>query len=318
MPEAEKRELHPSRAREERGTREDRTAPVSVSVAGAAPPEGRVRAQNASGGASATGSDGSWSSSGRTPEERGDGYMAQGRRRMRLAAVGDLHCTKDSAGRFKPLFAQLDGRADVLLLCGDLTDYGTVEEANVLARELSILKLPILAVLGNHDFESGQSADVTRILAEVGVQVLDGGTAEIEGVGFAGAKGFAGGFGRGTLGPWGESAVKSFVKEAQDEAMKLESALARLRTERRVALLHYAPIRATVEGEPPEIFPFLGCSRLEEPLERYPVSFAFHGHAHRGAPSGQTRVGTPVFNVAMPLLRRELGDELPIRIVELS
>lgn len=323
MLEPESVEPRPSRAREGHAARVERPAPSPDAMAGAmTAPETQPRAQNAPVGASAAplgppGGSGGYGghAAGARSGERGDGPSG---RRMRLAAVGDLHCTKDSAGRFKPVFSQLDGRADVLLLCGDLTDYGTIEEANVLARELSILKIPILAVLGNHDFESGQSADVTRILAEVGVQVLDGGTAEIEGIGFAGAKGFAGGFGRGTLGPWGESAVKSFVKEAQDEAMKLESALARLRTERRVALLHYSPIRATVEGEPPEIFPFLGCSRLEEPLERYPVSFAFHGHAHRGAPSGQTRVGTPVFNVAMPLLRRELGEDLPVRIVELS
>lgn len=236
---------------------------------------------------------------------------------MRVAAVGDLHCTKNCAGRFRTVFGPLEGRADVLLLCGDLTDYGLPEEAVVLVKELSVVNVPILAVLGNHDFESGQTDRVISILEEGGVDVLDGDSCEIDGIGFAGTKGFAGGFDRGTLGPWGEAAVKAFVKEALDEAIKLESALARLRTESRVALLHYAPIRATVEGEPPEIFPFLGCSRLEEPLERYPVTVAFHGHAHRGSPQGRTRVGTPVYNVAMPLLRRELDPDVPVRIVEL-
>jgi Icc-related predicted phosphoesterase len=159
---------------------------------------------------------------------------------------------------------------------------------------------------------------VTAILKEAHVRILDGDSVVIGGVGFAGAKGFCGGFGRGTLGPWGESAVKSFVKEAMDEAMKLESALARLRTERRVALLHYSPVRATVIGEPEEIYPFLGCSRLEEPLERYPVTVGFHGHAHRGAMEGATRVGTPIYNVALPLLRRQLDASFPIRIVDLD
>ncbi len=236
---------------------------------------------------------------------------------MRVAAVGDLHCTKESAGAFKSILSQLDQRADVLLLCGDLTDYGLVEEAHVLARELAVVKIPMLAVLGNHDFESGHADQVAHILGDAGVKVLDGDSQTIDGVGFAGVKGFAGGFGRGTLGPWGESAIKMFVKEALDESLKLESALARLRTERRVAVLHYAPVRDTVIGEPEEIFPFLGCSRLEEPLERYPVNVAFHGHAHRGSLEGKTRVGTPVYNVALPLLRRHLG-ELPIRIVEVA
>ena len=155
------------------------------------------------------------------------------------------------------------------------------------------------------------------MLKERGVRVLDGESVELDGLGFAGVKGFAGGFGRGTLGPWGEPAIKRFVDEARDQALQLERALMRLRTPRRVALLHYAPIRDTVRGEPEEIFPFLGCSRLEEPLERYPVSAVFHGHAHRGSPEGRTRAGTPVYNVALPLLRR-LHPELPLRIVELG
>jgi Icc-related predicted phosphoesterase len=240
----------------------------------------------------------------------------EGRRPLRIAAIGDLHVTKESAGVLRPVLAQVDARADVLLLCGDLTDYGTLEEAHVLAHELAVVKRPIIAVLGNHDFESGHADRISQVLSESGVRVLDGDSIVHEGVGFAGVKGFCGGFGRGTLGPWGETAVKTFVKEALDESLKLESALARLRTEERVALLHYAPIRETVLGEPEEIFAFLGCSRLEEPLERYPVTFAFHGHAHRGALEGRTRVGTPVYNVALPLLRRHL-PEAPIRIVTL-
>jgi Icc-related predicted phosphoesterase len=147
--------------------------------------------------------------------------------------------------------------------------------------------------------------------------MLDGEAIEIHGVGFAGIKGFAGGFGRGTLGAWGEPGIKQFVQYALDEALKLESALARLRTPQRVAVLHYSPIRDTVEGEPHEIFPYLGTSRLEEPLNRHPVNVVFHGHAHHGALEGRTAKGTPVFNVAMPLLLRTFPDKPPFRVFEL-
>jgi Icc-related predicted phosphoesterase len=176
----------------------------------------------------------------------------------------------------------------------------------------------MVGVLGNHDFESGQSAEVCRILGDAGLHLLDGEACEIKGIGFAGVKGFSGGFGSATLGAWGEPAIKRFVQEAIDEAMKLESALARLRTSRRVAVLHYSPIRGTVEGEPAEIFSYLGTSRLEEPLNRYPLNAVFHGHAHRGSPEGRTSAGIPVYNVAMPLLRQVFPDRPPVRIVEVS
>lgn len=236
---------------------------------------------------------------------------------VRLAAVGDLHTKKTSQGVLAPLLAPVNEQADVLLLCGDLTDYGLPEEAQILAKELSAVQVPIIAVLGNHDFESGQQGEVCRILADAGVKILDGEALEIEGIGFAGAKGFLGGFGRGTLGAWGEIGVKRFVQEAIDEALKLEAALARLRTEQRVALLHYAPIQATVEGEPLEIFPFLGTSRLEEPLNRHPVNLVVHGHAHHGSLKGQTSAGIPVFNVALPLLLRTFPDRPGFRVLEL-
>jgi Icc-related predicted phosphoesterase len=214
--------------------------------------------------------------------------------------------------------SHVDSFADVLVLCGDLTDYGLPEEAHVLVEELgAALKLPIVAVLGNHDFESGREDEVRRILVDAGIILLDGDAVEIKGIGFAGARGFAGGFGRGTLGAWGEKAVKAFVQEAVDAALKLESALARLRTESRVAVLHYAPIRATVENEPPEIFPFLGCGRLEEPLNRYPVTAVVHGHAHNGSPHGQTPTGVPVYNVSLPLMRRMRPDDPPFLILQL-
>jgi len=137
------------------------------------------------------------------------------------------------------------------------------------------------------------------------------------GIGFAGVKGFAGGFGRRALGPWGEPAIKHFVKEALDEALKLETALGRLRSERKVALLHYSPVAETVVGEPFEIYAYLGSSRLEEPLSRYPVDVVFHGHAHHGTPEGRTKTGVPVYNVSMMLLQRTFPDRPPFRIIEL-
>jgi Icc-related predicted phosphoesterase len=237
---------------------------------------------------------------------------------IRIAAVSDIHYTKSSAGSLQPLFAQIAESADVLLICGDLTDYGYAEEAEILAKDLAAAKLPIIAVLGNHDYEAGQPDEVKRILVEAGVTMLDGDTVEIKGVGFAGVKGFAGGFGRGTLGFWGEPAIKHFVQESIDEALKLESALARLRTEPRIAVLHYAPIQATVEGEPAEIFPWLGSSRLEEPFARYPVDAIFHGHAHNGAPEGQTLGGIPVYNVSLSLLQKSYPDQPAFRIFEVA
>lgn len=236
---------------------------------------------------------------------------------LRLAAVGDLHCAKASQGKLAPLFAHVAARADVLLLLGDLTEYGLPEEAEVLTRELGGARLPTIAVLGNHDFESGKQDEVKQILVDAGITVLDGDATEIEGVGFAGVKGFAGGFGERALGPWGEDSIKRFVQEAVDEALKLETALARLRTEQKVVLLHYSPIEGTALGEPPTIYPFLGSSRLEEPIDRYHARLVFHGHAHYGSAEGRTKGGVPVHNVSLPLLRR-VGEDPPIRVIELA
>lgn len=237
---------------------------------------------------------------------------------VRLAAVGDIHCTKSAQGAFQPLFSTVGDHADILLLCGDLTDYGTVEEAQIFVKEFSVVKIPMVAVLGNHDHESGLQDEVRKILIDGGITVLDGESCEFHGIGFAGAKGFVGGFGRHSLGAWGENGIKVLVREALDEAMKLESALARLRTQHRIVMLHYSPIMATVVGEPEAIFPFLGSSRLEEPLLRHQVTAVFHGHAHRGTLEGATMSGTPVYNVAMPLLRTNFPDVPPYRIMELS
>lgn len=192
------------------------------------------------------------------------------------------------------------------------------EEASILTKELAAAKIPTLAVFGNHDYESGKQDEVQQILSDAGVIVLNGEACEIQGVGFAGVKGFAGGFGRQALGAWGEDAIKSFVREAVDEALKLEAVLAKLQTKQRIVLLHYSPIHTTVEGEPPEIFPFLGSSRLEEPLNRYSATAVFHGHAHAGTPEGRTSSDIPVYNVSMPLLKKVFPEKPPFRLIEIA
>ena len=236
---------------------------------------------------------------------------------IRIAAMSDVHYSRTSQGLLQGVFSQVAERADVLVLAGDLTDYGLADEARVLARDLTALvKIPIVGVLGNHDFESGEQDLVRSILTDAGVHMLDGDAVELHGVGIAGVKGFAGGFGRGALGPWGELAIKQFVQEALNEALKLESALARLKTKHKIAVLHYAPIRETVEGEPVEIHPWLGSSRLEEPLTRFQVSAVVHGHAHKGTPEGRTSAGIPVYNVAVPVLTAAYPDRPPYRLIE--
>ena len=236
---------------------------------------------------------------------------------VRVAAVGDLHCTRSSQGAFQTLFSQVSETSDMLLLAGDLTDTGLPDEARILAREFGALHVPAVAVFGNHDCESGRQDEVRSILSDAGVTVLDGEATEVRGIGIAGVKGFCGGFGKRALGPWGETAIKQFVHEAVNEALKLEAALARLRTKHQIVLLHYAPIQETVEGEPPEIFAFVGSSRLEDPISRFPVSMVFHGHAHRGRPEGHTKDHVPVYNVSMPLMTRQFPDRPHYRIVQI-
>ena len=236
---------------------------------------------------------------------------------VRIAAVADIHVKKTSHGAFQPLFAKASEEADVLLLCGDLTDYGLVEEAKILAKEITAsLRIPAIGVLGNHDVESNHEKEIVQILTDAGVVMLDGDAHEVHGVGFAGVKGFGGGFGRRQLGAWGEKIIKAFVHETIEEALKLEAALARLRTPQKIAVLHYAPIAATAVPEPAELMPFLGSSRLEDPIDRYRCSAVFHGHAHRGSLEGRTKSNVPVYNVAMPLLLAAYPDRLPFRVVQ--
>jgi Icc-related predicted phosphoesterase len=238
---------------------------------------------------------------------------------LRVAAMADMHYGRHSGGQLRDPFCQASEEADVLLLCGDFTDYGLPEEAELIVRDLrDCVNIPVLGVLGNHDFESGQSDEVRRILGDGGIDILDGSSAEIGGVGFAGTAGFGGGFGKYALSPWGEAATKAYVQASVDEELKLESALARLSDMPRVVLLHYAPVKATVEGEPPEIWPFLGSDRLQEPLNRHEVTVAFHGHAHIGSLEAETTGGVPVFNVSIPLLRRAYPDRPPYRLFKVE
>jgi Icc-related predicted phosphoesterase len=198
----------------------------------------------------------------------------------------------------------------VLALCGDLTNFGKTPEAEILAEDLQACSIPVVGVLGNHDFECGQPEEVTRILHEAGLKLIDGEAVEVHGVGFAGCKGFIGGYGRHMLSAFGEPAIKSFVQASVDENLKLETSLRMLRMDRVVVVLHYAPIAETVQGEPPEIFPFLGSARMGETIDRFEgVKCVVHGHAHRGAYQGKTAGGVPVYNVAKPVLNRDLGIE---------
>lgn len=236
-------------------------------------------------------------------------------RMIRLAAIGDLHVTETSEHRYRDLFAEISEAADVLALCGDLTNFGKLREAEILAEDLRHCTIPIVGVLGNHDYECGEAEEVARILHGAGVTVLGEQAVIIEGVGFAGVKGFLGGFGRGELGAFGEPAIKAFVDAALDEARKLENALRSLKTERSVAVLHYAPVVDTVVGEPLEIYPFLGCSRLADAIDRFDhVAAVVHGHAHRGSYRGATPRGTPVYNCAQMVAEAATGR--PYALIE--
>jgi hypothetical protein len=218
-----------------------------------------------------------------------------------FASVGDLHVKEGQPTNLRDMFAEISKKAEALVLCGDLTDTGTPKEAEMLAEELRACAVPVIGVLGNHDHETGHADEVKEILRKAGVTLLDGQSCEVNGVAFVGVKGFAGGFGRRMLSSFGESAIKTFVAEAMSEAMRLENVMRTVKNERAVVVLHYAPVVDTVEGEPLEIYPFLGCSRLAETIDRFKVSAVVHGHAHRGKYEGKTPGGAPVYNVAMQI-----------------
>jgi Icc-related predicted phosphoesterase len=233
---------------------------------------------------------------------------SDGNGKLRVAAIGDLHVQEDSVAPYREMFAEVSGSADVLVLCGDLTNFGKTREAEILADDIKSCSIPVLGVLGNHDYECGQPEKVCEILHSAGMKVLDEQAVEIEGVGFAGVKGFLGGFGRGELAPFGEPIVKAFVDEAMNESRKLENQLRTLRTDRSVAVLHYSPITDTIEGEPPAIYQYLGSQRLCEPIDRFDhVKAVVHGHAHHGTYEGRTPLGKPVYNVAQFVLKAKFG-----------
>jgi len=223
---------------------------------------------------------------------------ADGRTRLKVAAIADVHLGRDEGVVWRDVFAEASREAGVLVLAGDLTDLGTPEQAHILAKSLRGCTVPVVAVLGNHDHESGQAEQVGEIIRGVGVHLLDGQSCEVGGVAFVGVKGFVGGFGNRMLGSFGEPIVKQFVAETVNEALRLENAMRRVRNDRVVVVLHYAPVADTVAGEPPEIMPFLGCSRLAETIDRFTVSAVVHGHAHHGRYEGRTPAGQPVYNVA--------------------
>lgn len=245
--------------------------------------------------------------------------MEEVTKKTKIAAVADVHVREGDKGKWIDYFKEVSKQADILVIAGDLTDTGDEGEADVLAEELKACSIPVVAVLGNHDYEKGRHKLIRQILIKHGVHVLDGEAIVIGNVGFAGVKGFGGGFDKHMLSFFGEGAMKAFVQEAVDEALHLDRALARLDAEHdnitKIAVLHYSPIRQTVEGEPEAIFPFLGCSRLAEPLNRYKVQVAFHGHAHIGTLEGKTSDGVPVYNVAKHILIKH-GYKCPYYLYE--
>ena len=224
---------------------------------------------------------------------------------MRVAATADLHFSPQSYDRIREVMSRVRDEADLLVLAGDLTNYGRPPEMESLLNALVRLRIPTVAVLGNHDYESGQQDELIRMMTAEGIKVLDGTSYERDGVGFAGTKGFLGGFGRGVLTAFGEPEVKAFVQAAVNETMKLERALSLLRTPRTVVVMHYAPVPDTVQGEPAEIYPYLGSSRMAEVVDRHGANLVLHGHAHHGALDGKTTAGVPVHNVALTLLQQQ-------------
>lgn len=245
--------------------------------------------------------------------------MEEPQKKVRIAAVADIHVKATDKGVWAEYFRQISKVADIFLIGGDLTFTGDEAEAQVLSEELKNCNIPVVCVLGNHDHEKGRQKLVRHTIQSDNVHVLDGEFFVYGNLGIAGIKGFGGGFDNHMLSLFGEEAMKVFVKEAVNEALSLDRALNRIEEEheniKKVVLMHYSPIKSTIIGEPEEVFPFLGCSRLEEPLTRYDIAAVFHGHAHKGFSEGVTHNGTRVYNVAWPILQKA-GLEIPVLIRE--
>lgn len=236
-------------------------------------------------------------------------------KKFRIAAIGDIHVGRPGWGPYTEIFKDISQRADVLLLCGDLTALGTPEEAIMLGEQLSVCTIPVVSVLGNHDHNAGKPEKVKQVLKDAKVHFPEDELTIIEGIGFAGVKGFCGGFGEHMLGSFGEDMIKRFVQETLNEALALENQLSNLDTEKKIVLMHYSPIRETLIGEPEDIFPFLGSSRFMEPIDTFNVTAAFHGHAHHGTPQGKTLKNIPIYNVAYPIMQK-IRPESPYALVE--
>lgn len=242
--------------------------------------------------------------------------MNQTRRKIKIAAIGDLHVHENSQGLYRKLFEEISTKADVLLLCGDLTNLGLPNEARNLSHDLMALTIPVAGVFGNHDHHSGEIQELKQILRDARMHFLDEDTLEIHDVGIAGVKGFGGGFEKYMLGSFGEEMTKMFVGETIKEALNLENSLKTLETKHKVVVLHYAPITQTVLGEPLEIYPYLGCSRFAEIIDRFDeIKAVFHGHSHHGSLQGKTPKGIEVYNCSHELLRQN-NPEKPYVLIE--
>lgn len=235
---------------------------------------------------------------------------------MRLAAVADIHIRAENHERDVHQFSAVNDLADALVIAGDFTNHGMPDEMRGVLAVIEHIHIPIIAVLGNHDHESGHQDELAGMLRLAGVHLLDGHCYEIDGIGFAGTKGFCGGFAPYELMPFGEQGIKTFVEIAEREAIKLDYGLAQIQGRKKVTITHYSPIKETIAGEPEAIFPFLGSSRLERALESHRPVLALHGHAHKGTFSAETKSGIRVCNVALPILRQQ-GEEHPFALFNL-
>ncbi len=226
---------------------------------------------------------------------------------IRIAAAGDVHFDRKSQNRLAQHMKDLEDRADIFLLAGDLTQTGHPEEMQVLANDLRHSKIPVIAVLGNHDYHVDQVEVVTQILKDAGVIVLERTCTIIqhknEKIGIAGAKGFGGGFVGASGSDFGEPEMKSFMRHSRNEARQLEQVIKDMDTDYKIVLLHYSPTTQTLSGEKKEIYPFLGSYYLAEAVDYGKADIVFHGHAHGGIEKGETPGGTPVRNVAQPVIR---------------